>query len=140
MGDEDNAGSGTIYSRNKEDTLEAETLLWRAMCDSKPKHLKKYLDKDAVLAHPGQKPISPKSKPNLQEYLDEDWEPWTAYKMHDDPEFVEIDVMSSSLVYRVTAWRQKGNKLVATEGICNSVWKQEPGGEWTCCCHHMSTI
>ncbi|GJC89954.1 hypothetical protein ColLi_12792 [Colletotrichum liriopes] len=140
MGDEENSGSGTIYSRNKEDTLEAETLLWRAMCDTKPKHLKKYLDKEAVLAHPGQKPYSPKSKPTLQEFLDEDWEPWTAYKMHDDPEFVEIDVMSSSLVYRVTAWRQKGNKLVATEGICNSVWKQEPGGEWTCCCHHMSTV
>lgn len=69
------------------------------------------------------------------------FEPWTAYRIHGDPEFVEVDMMSAALAYRVTAWRKNGNgEMVATEALCSSVWRQGPGGEWKCCLHHMAKI
>jgi ketosteroid isomerase-like protein len=133
--------TGSIFSRNRDDALEAETLLWRAMCDGKPKSLKKYMTEDCIVAEPDEnKLISKKSEPNLDEYL-ENFRAWTAYKMHDEPEFVEIDMMSSALTYKVTAWRQDDRgKMHGTEALCSSVWRQGPGGDWRCCMHHMTKI
>ena len=131
--------TGSIYSRNKEDTLEAEALLWRALCD-KPETLKKYMTDDCVYAAPNLKVYSPTSEPTLRKYIEEEWQPWTAYKMHEEPQFVEVDMMSSALTYRVTAWRQKGKEMVPTEALCSSVWRQDAGGDWRCCMHHMTKI
>lgn len=134
-------GPGSMFNRNKEDAIEAQTQLWRAMCDGKPKSLRKYITDDAVLAQPDNQLYSKSSEPSLADYLDNDFEPWTAYKIHDDPEFVEIDMMSSSLVYRVTAWRQnEKGKMIPTEALCSSVWRQNAGGEWRCCVHQMSKV
>ncbi|KAK7430913.1 hypothetical protein QQZ08_002441 [Neonectria magnoliae] len=137
MGDDDKVRN--IKSRNKEGTLDASALLWRALCD-KPKMIRKYITHDAVLAEPDREVYSPRTEPTLDEYLEDDYEPWTAYKIHDDPEFVEIDMMSSSLTYRVTAWRLQGGEMVATEGMCSSTFRQGPGGDWKCCLHHMAKI
>ncbi|KAH7234075.1 hypothetical protein FSOLCH5_001877 [Fusarium solani] len=131
---------GTILARNKEGTLEASALLWRALTSDKPETMRKYITKDAVLAEPDRKVYSPKTEPTLDEYIEEDYEPWTAYKIHGEPEFVEIDMMASALTYRVTAWKLKGGEMVATEGWCSSVFRQGPGGDWRCCCHHMAKI
>ncbi|CRK39648.1 hypothetical protein BN1708_016738, partial [Verticillium longisporum] len=97
-----------IYHRNRDDTIEATTLLWRALCDSNPKKsLKKYLADDAILVQADGTLVSKDTEPSLEEYL-EDMEPWTAYRMQDadDADFVEIDMMSTSLTYRVTVWQQ----------------------------------
>lgn len=130
-----------MFNRNKEDAIEAQTQLWRAMCDGKPKSLRKYITDDAVLAQADNQLYSSNTEPTLSDYLDNDFEPWTAYKIHDDPEFVEIDMMSSSLVYRVTAWRQDAKgRMIPTEAICCSVWRQTAGGDWRCCVHQMTKV
>lgn len=142
MGDESNDPKpGTILARNKEGTLEASAILWRALCEDKPKMLLKYMTKDAVLAEPDRSVYSPKSEPSLSEYLEDEYEPWTAYKIHGEPEFVEIDMMSSALTYRVTTWRLNSEgEMRATEGMCSSVFRQGPGGDWKCCLHHMAKV
>lgn len=133
------SGPGSIYDRNKQNSIEAQTQLWRAMCD-KPKAIRKYLTEDAILTEPDNKIYTPKSEPTVQQHL-EDFQTWTAYRIHGDPDFVEIDMMSAALVYRVTAWRQQqGGEMVPTEALCSSVWRQGPGGEWKCCLHHMSSV
>lgn len=130
--------ANTIYKRNKEGTQEAVAILWRALCD-KPKTMHKYLTPDAILTEPDHSVYSPQTEPTLKEYID-DYEPWTAYKIHDEPEFVEIDMMSSAVVYRVTVWRLIDGEMEATEAMCSSIWRQGPGGDWRCCVHHMSEI
>ncbi|KAH6884542.1 hypothetical protein B0T10DRAFT_131873 [Thelonectria olida] len=131
---------GTILARNKEGTIEASAILWRALCEDKPKMVKKYITKDAVLAEPDRMVYSSKSEPTLEEYFEDEYEPWTAYKIHGEPEFVEIDMMASALTYRVTTWKLKGGEMVATEGMCSSVFRQGPGGDWKCCLHHMAKL
>lgn len=129
---------GTIKHRNKEGTLEANTLLWNAFCH-KPKTIHKYLTKDAVLAEPDNRVYSPRTDPAVGDHID-DYEPWTAYKIHDDPDFVEVDMMSSALIFRVTAWRLKGSEMVPTDAMCSSIWRQGPGGDWKCVVHHMTKV
>lgn len=129
---------GTIKARNKEGTLEANSLLWNAFC-SKPKNIRKYVTKDAVLAEPDNRVYSPRTDPPVGEHID-DYEPWTAYKIHDDPSWVEIDLMASALLFRVTAWRLQEGEMVATEAMCSSVWRQGPGGDWKCVLHQMAEI
>ncbi|KAM5355095.1 hypothetical protein ACJ41O_001741 [Fusarium nematophilum] len=132
---------GTIVARNKEGTLEASALLWRALTSDKPDTMRKYITKDAVLAEPDRQVYSARTEPSLDEYIEDDFQPWTAYKIHDEPEFVEIDMMSSALTYRVTTWRMTdAGEMVATEGWCSSVFRQGPGGDWKCCCHHMAKV
>ncbi|CAH0042934.1 unnamed protein product [Clonostachys solani] len=132
-------GKGNIFSRNRDDAVEAQTQLWRAMCD-KPQSIRKYLAEDAVVTDPSNEIYSPESEPSLDDYV-EHFEPWTAYRIHDDPAFVEIDMMSSALTYRVTAWRQdKKGKMIPTEALCSTVWRQDAGGDWRCCVHHMTKI
>lgn len=132
-------GPGSIFSRNKDNAIEAQTQLWRALCD-KPKTIRKYLTDDAVMADTDNKIYSTKTEPSIKDYID-NFEAWTAYKIHDDPEFVEIDMMSSSLIYKVTAWRQNDSgQMIPTEALCSSVWRQDAGGDWRCCVHHMTKI
>ncbi|CAM1504576.1 Fc.00g021670.m01.CDS01 [Cosmosporella sp. VM-42] len=135
---DDEKPTNNIFNRNKEGTNEALALLWRAFCD-KPKTIHKYLTKDAILAEPDHSVYSQKTEPTLKEYID-DYEPWTAYKIHDDPKFVEIDMMSSAVLYRVTVWRLENGEMQGTEAMCSSVWRQGPGGDWRCCAHHMSEL
>lgn len=130
---------GSIKARNKDDTIEAEALFWRALCD-KPKTIRKYIADDCVFTQPDNKIYSETSEPSLSDFLD-DYEAWTAYKMHEDPEFVEIDMMSSALTYKVTAWKQNDDgEMKATEALCSTVWRQGAGGDWKCCLHHMTKI
>lgn len=132
---------GTIVWRNKEGTLEASALLWRGLTDDKPqKTLKKYMTKDGIMTEPDRTVYSPKTEPTLYEYIEDGFEPYTAYKIHGEQDFVEIDLMSSALVYRVTTWRLKGGEMQAFEGMCSSVFRQGPGGDWKCVAHHMSPI
>ncbi|KAF4977243.1 hypothetical protein FZEAL_6207 [Fusarium zealandicum] len=132
---------GTIQARNKEGTLEASALLWRALTSDKPETMHKYLTKDAVLAEPDHQIYSPKTEPTLEDYIDDEFEPYTAYKIHDEPEFVEIDMMSTALTYRVTTWKLTDDgQMVATEAWCSSVFRQGAGGDWRCCQHHMAKI
>ncbi|KAI9152215.1 hypothetical protein HJFPF1_09442 [Paramyrothecium foliicola] len=132
---------GSIFSRNKEDTIEAEAMLWRAKCDSKGgKALRKYVTDDCVIVDPDENKVySQESEPSTKEYI-ESFEPWTAYRIEDDPQFVEIDMMSSGLTYRVTAWRHDGKDMIPTNALCSSVWRQSAGGDWQCCMHHMTKI
>ncbi|KAL7759335.1 hypothetical protein ACKLNR_009425 [Fusarium oxysporum f. sp. zingiberi] len=131
---------GTIKYRNKEGTLDASALLWRALTSEKPEIMRKYITKDAVLCEPDQKVYSPRTEPSLDEYMEDGYEPWTAYKIHDEPEFVEIDLMASALNYRVTAWKLQNGEMMATEAWCHSVFRQGPGGDWKCCLHHMAKV
>ena len=79
------------------------------------------------------------SEPSSLDYLKEKFEPWAAYRMHGEPEFVEVDMMSSALTYRVTLFTRDGmGQVQETEAICTSVWKQDAGANWKCCLHHMS--
>ncbi|KAF4341776.1 hypothetical protein FBEOM_4287 [Fusarium beomiforme] len=110
---------GTIKYRNKEGTLDASALLWRALTSEKPEVMRKYITKDAVICEPDQKVYSPRTEPSLDEYMEEHYEPWTAYKIHDEPEFVEIDLMASALNYRVTAWKLQNGEMKATEAWCH---------------------
>lgn len=131
------SGPGSILDRNRENSIEAQIQLWRAMCD-KPKSIRKYMTDDAVIAEPDNQIYSPKTKPTAKQHI-EDFEPYTAYRIHGDPEFVEVDMMSAALAYRVTVWRNgEGDKMIPTEALCSSVWRQGPGGEWKCCLHQMS--
>lgn len=136
-----NTAPGSIYSRNKDNTLEAQSILWRALCDS-PKAIRKHMTEDAVFASPDtNKLYSPDTSPTFLEHIDDDWEPFTAFKIHEDPEFIEIDMMSSALTYRVTAWRQQqGGQMIPIEVMCSSVWRQLAGGEWKCCMHQITRI
>lgn len=137
MGDEEDKPK-TIYDRNKEGTLEAVAILWRALCD-KPKTIRKYMARDGIITSIDQDVYSPKTDPSLSEHID-DFETWTAYKIHGDPDFVEIDMMSSAVIYRVTLWQLEDGEMEATEAMCSSVWRQGPGGDWKCVVHHMATI
>ena len=133
------SGPGSIYDRNRDNSIEAQTQLWRAMCD-KPKAIRKYITDDAVLVEADNQIYSPKTQPTAMKHID-NFTPWTAYRIHGDPEFVEVDMMSASLAYRVTAWRMRDDgEMVATEAICSSVWRQGPGGAWKCCLHHISKV
>ena len=133
------SGPGSIFDRNKDNSIEAQIQLWRAMCD-KPKAIRKYITDDAVLVEPDSQIYSPNTKSTVMEHID-NFTTWAAYRIHGDPEFVEVDMMSAALAYRVTAWRKQENgEMAPTEGICSSVWRQGPGGEWKCCLHHMAKV
>ncbi|KAH6669735.1 hypothetical protein F5X68DRAFT_249185 [Plectosphaerella plurivora] len=138
--------TNNIRNRNRAETIEAATLLWRAFCDPNPKKsMKKYLAKDAVIVFPDGGVVSKDTEPSLEEFV-EDFEPWTSYRMQQDEEevkFVEIDMMSSVLTYNVTTWQQVGDdksRMRPTDALCTSVFRQGPGGDWQCVVHHMARI
>lgn len=133
------SGPGSIKSRNRESAIEAQTLLWRALCDGKPKSMRKYITEDAVFVETDNKVYSTTTDPKLSKYI-EMYEPWTAYRLQGEVEFVEIDMMSSSLTYRVTAWKEINGEMVGTDALCTGVWRQNAGGDWQCCVHHMTKI
>jgi ketosteroid isomerase-like protein len=131
------SGPGSIFQRNKTNSLEAQTQLWRALCD-KPKTVKKYLTDDVVWAESDNKIYSRDTEPTVIEHIN-NYEPWTAYRIHGEPAFVEVDMMSAALLYRVTVWRQQeGGQMIPTEGVCSSVWRQDAGGDWKCCMHQFT--
>lgn len=131
------SGPGSIFDRNKNNSIEAQTQLWRAMCD-KPRTVHKYLTEDAVFAGPDNQIYSPKTSPTIKKHID-NFEPWTAYRIHGDPEFVEVDMMSAALLYKITLWKQQeGGDMIPTEGLCSTVWRQGPGGDWKCCLIHLT--
>lgn len=138
--------TNNIKNRNRAETIEAVTLLWRAFCDPNPKKsMKKYLSKDAIIVFPDGGVVSKDTEPSLEEFI-EDFEPWTSYRMQQDEDevkFVEVDMMSSALTYNVTTWQQVGDdksRMRPTDALCTSVFRQGPGGDWECCVHHMARI
>ena len=158
-----NPGPGSIYSRNKSDCIEAAAQLFRTLCDDssrRKKSLNKLTTEDFILAGldpylATNTPSSPESDSTgdrgqiysmntdtkAKDFLLDEFVPWTAYRMHDEPEFVEIDMMSSALTYRATVWRKgEDGQMNEVETVCTSVWKQGAGAEWKCCLHHMSRV
>jgi len=139
--------TNNIKNRNRSETIEANALLWRALCDPNPKKsFKKYFAKDGVLVLPDSGVYSQDTEPSLEEFIEEEFEPYTAYRMEQEEEeikFVEVDMMSSAVTYHVTTWQQVGDdpsKMRPTEAICTSIWRQGPGGDWECCVHHMAQV
>lgn len=139
--------ANNIKNRNRAETIEANALLWRGFCDKKPKKtLMKYMGKDGLLVLPDGSIYSQYTEPSLEKFLEEEFEPWTAYRMNqeeDDIKYVEIDMMSTAITYLVTTWQQVGDdpsRMKPTESICTSVWRQGPGGDWECVVHHMAKV
>jgi hypothetical protein len=135
---------GSIKDRNREVTVDQETLLWRAMCDDEPEALEKYIAKDATFAFPNgtgddQETVvySEDSDPSTKDMI-ENFKPWMAYKIHkDNLSFVEVDMMSCALTYNVTVFNKDRSEF---DAMCTSVWRQGAGGDWTCCAHHMTKL
>ena len=142
-----NDGPGSIYSRNRDDCIEAASQLFRLLCDSEQRRKKmtdKLLTEDCILAgleHDGSL-YARKTSPNARKFVKEEFEPWTAYRIHDDCEFVEVDMMSSALTYKVTIWvrDEETGAMDETETMCTSVFKQNAGSEWQVCLLHMSRV
>jgi ketosteroid isomerase-like protein len=128
----------TIYIRNKEATIEAENLFWRAMCDSGGA-VKKYLADDSVLVFPDGNLLTKDSEPSINDTLNS-FEPWSNFKIRDDPEFVEIDMMATSLVYKISLARHNSSGFETSEAIGTSVWRQDAGGDWRVCVHHVTIL
>ena len=147
----------TIYQRNLKTTLDGERNFWRAMCDY-PKAIRRYLAKDAVVVLPGGAILpahddehehalppdadSGSDSGSLKDALAE-IKPWTRFRIHDDPYFVEIDMMATSLIYRITLERldaSDGSVAEECEAVGSSVWRQDAAGEWWLCVHHVTVL
>ena len=138
----------SIRIRNKQVALENEALLWRALCDS-GKALERYLADDAVFmlpagdSHHAKGPrlltMDAEEEPTLTDYLSDEFEPYTTYKFDGEPEFVEIDMMATSVVYKVELGRLNSEeKLERMKAVASSVWRQDSAGDWKVCMHHLS--
>jgi hypothetical protein len=140
----------SIRMRNKTVALENEALLWRALCDS-GKSLERYLAADAVFMLPGGDfdngngprllTMDAEEEPTLVDYLNSEFKPWTTYKFITEPEFVEVDMMATSVVYKVELGRLNAeDKLERSRAVASSVWRQDSAGDWKVCMHHLSFL
>jgi len=137
----------TIRVRNRECAIENEALLWRALCDSGGA-LKKYLAPDAVFMLPGgssdnksPRLVTTESEPSLEQYFDRYYQPWTTYRFDSEPEFVEIDMMATSVAYKLELGRlNREDKLYRVKAAASSVWRQDSAGDWKVCMHHLTFL
>ena len=89
-----NDGPGSIYSRNRDDCIEAAASLFRLLCDSEKRRQKmtdRLITEDCIMAgldHDGSL-YARKTSPSARKFIKEEFEPWTAYRIHDDSEFVD---------------------------------------------------
>jgi len=139
----------TILMRNRSAAVEAETLLWRALCDD-PISAMEYIDKDAVMVSPllffgDVEPRAKDSEPSLEEALG-DCEQFMTFKMHES-QVVEIDMMAVAILYTVTLFRytdqkeEGGNQTFQpVEATVSSSWKQTAGGDWRLACMHAAYL
>ncbi|KAL1845119.1 hypothetical protein VTK73DRAFT_1092 [Phialemonium thermophilum] len=133
----------TISKRNHAAAIEAETLLWRALCDS-PEAAKEYLAEDCIMVNPlfagTDQPLSKSTSPSLDKILDACGRPWIAYKFHGQPLVVEVDLMAVALVYRLSLFRQSrnGKGLKEVQATASSAWRQTAGADWLLCAMHVA--
>ena len=128
----------SILARNKQVTREMEIHFWRALCDT-PSTVRKYLSDDCIMVFPGGKLVTMKSDPSIKSKL-EDMEPWTNFEMQDEPEFIEIDMMATTIAYKITLTRMHDGDVDEVKGIASTVWRQDAGGDWKCCMHHLAVL
>jgi len=136
-----NVRLNTISKRNHAAGLEVETLLWRALCDS-PDAAKEYMSEDCVMINPlfsgSPKPMSKTTDPSIEEVL-KGAEPWTSFRMHDEPEVVEIDLMAIAVLYTISLYRHgKKGKMEEVVATGSSSWRQTAGADWLLVAHHVS--
>jgi Domain of unknown function (DUF4440) len=145
----------TISKRNQASALEAETLLWRALCDS-PAAVKEYMADDCIMINPllhpegSSDPLSRDTEPmTIEDVLDGAGavEPWTSFRFHGEPLVVELGLMAVALVYKVSLYRQrkgkgkkKGGRGEEEEVVASvsSSWRQTAGADWLLCAHHVA--
>lgn len=136
----------TIFGRNHAAAIEAETLLWRALCDD-PASALEYIAADGAVVNPflfGDAGVrSSDSETTLEDGLKEA-EPYLSYRMH-DPTVVEIDLMAVAILYRITLFRHvedgKGEgsgRLETVEATGGSSWRQTAGGDWRLATMHVA--
>jgi len=127
----------TISKRNHHAAIEVETLFWRALCDS-PDAAKEYMSEDCVMINPlfagDASPMGKKTDPSIDKIL-EGAEPWTSYRMHGQPEVVEIDLMAVSVLYKISLYRQnkEGGPVEEYQASVHSCWRQTAGADWLLC-------
>ncbi len=92
MGKEHN----TISTRNHKAVKEAETLLWRAMCDDM-EDAKEYISPNCIMMNPLiTDEVLHKAGTSVQKALDRT-PPFQAYSMAKDKTTIEIDMMSMQM-------------------------------------------
>lgn len=129
--------NNSIFTRNKAATLEAENLLWRALCDQSAS-ARDYMASDAVMSVPERDGIL--SSSDLDSYL-ESMEPWTAFRIR-DAHVVEVDMMATCIVYKLSLMKfQQGQSQAMTkEASASSTWRQTAGADWELCAHHLTYL
>ena len=122
----------TIASRNHKAAKEAETLLWRAMCDDM-EDAKEYIAADCVMMNPllSDETLggSGDDATPVHKALDK-VEPLQNYKMGKDITTVEIDMMAMQILYHGDFTTADGRQVSAA---CASTWRQTAGGDWRLC-------
>jgi len=130
----------TISKRNHAAAREVETLLWRALCDS-PEAVKEYLAEDCIMINPlfsgSNEPMTKDTEPSIDQVLD-GGEAWTSYRIHGDPQVVEIDLMAVAVLYRLTLYRQGKKGIQEVEATVSSAWRQTAGADWLLCSQHVA--
>jgi len=119
----------TISTRNHKSVKEAETLLWRALCDDM-EDAKEYISPDCIMMNPfiSDKLLS-KDGTSVHKALD-DAKPFQGYKMKKDKTTVEVDMMSMHIIYHASITSPEGEEF---DAACSSTWKQTAGGDWRLC-------
>jgi hypothetical protein len=123
-------GVNNISSRNHKAGKEAETLLWRALCDDMD-DAKEYIASDCVMMNPL---LSDETIDEVHKFLDKA-EPLQAYKMGKDLKVVEIDMMAVQVLYHGDFTTADGREVSAA---CASTWRQTAGGDWRLCAMMVS--
>jgi len=136
-----NVRLNTISKRNRAAGLEVETLLWRAICDS-PEAAKEYMSEDCVMINPlfsnSPKPMSKTTDPSIEEVL-KGAEPWTSFRIHGEPEIVEIDLMAIAVLYTISLFcKGKKGRMEEVVATASSAWRQTAGADWLLVAHHVS--
>ncbi len=130
----------TISKRNHAAAREIETLLWRAMCDS-PEAAKEYLAEDCIMINPlfagSNEPMTKDTEPSIDQVL-EGGEPWSSFRMHGDPQVVEIDLMAVAVLYRISLYRHGKKGIKEVEATVSSSWRQTAGADWVLCAQHVA--
>jgi len=121
----------TIASRNHKAAKEAETLLWRALCDDM-EDAKEYIANDCVMMNPllSQETLGPGDDSTPVHKALDDLRPLQNYKMGKDITTVEIDMMAMQVLYHGDFTTADGREVSAA---CASTWRQTAGGDWRLC-------
>lgn len=125
------SGPGSIFDRNRANSISAQTQLWRAMCDTSgdtTDPLEEFFNDDAIIVETDGAMYSKKA------YIKQ-FQPWDSYEVTNKPEFVEIDLMSGVTVTSLRITKSNSSPIRA---VCTGVWRQGAGGDWRCCTYHIA--